>query len=415
MKYKYGHDTIYMMKKIFTLIFILLLSSPAFAENEYATSEMLNTPQENEVTLKREEELTDSVFEEFEVFEDMGKHASSEELPFLQKIMKAEIVRTDVPSYLLKDELTFKYKEGLISETQFYGAYRGSISGLFSPHNYTTTYSNNATEFGVMGKLRDKDYDFKFMIRPIPVEGKSYLDDFFGDIYFVNSKIPHHKIVTGFQRIQKGIEGGMGQYTLPFYARSQIARNFGNTRSLAVKIAGDYNYADYSLSFGSSSPSLVHGFPGGEVAGWLNIKPFGSSDGKYGKLTLGGGFSAGHNDITYTNGTVYVGYKHKKLWTNFEAAIADGYSGSNGVSSNQAGGFAFTAGWKFNPHLQLIGRFDQFDPNRDMKHDMKREYTAGLNWFIKGQALRLMLNYVYCQNQNTRDSHKIIIGTQVVL
>jgi len=415
MKYKYRHDIIYMMKRIFTLIFILLLSPFAFAEDEYATSEMLNTPQENEITLERKEDLTNGAGEKLAVLDNIEKSETNEEQPLLQKLLKTEITRTDIPSYLLKDELTFKYQKGLISETQFYGAYRGSINGLFSSHNYSTTYSNNATEFGVMGKFRDRDYDFKFMIRPVPVEGHSYLDNFFGDIYIVNSKIPHHKITTGFQRIQKGIEGGTGQYTLPFYARSQIARNFGNTRSLAVKITGDYNYADYSLSFGSSSPYLVRGFPGSEFAGWLNIKPFGSSDGKYGKLTIGGGFSAGHNGITYTNGTVYVGYKHKKLWTNFEAAIADGYSGSNGVSSNRAGGLAFTAGWKLTPHLQLIGRIDQFDPNRDKKHDMKREYTAGLNWFIKGQALRLIFNYVYCQNQNTRDSHKLIIGTQVML
>ncbi len=408
------YDIICIMKKIFTLILIILLSPFAMAEDEFATSEMLNNPQENEVKLEQED-LTDSTTEEFEVFEQIGKDKSTKEQPLLQKIFRAEITRTDVPSYLLKDELTFKYKEGIISGTQYYGAYRGSINGLFSPHNYSTTYNNNATEFGVLGKFRDKDFYFKFMIRPIPVEGTSYMDNFFGDIYLVNSKIPHHKIITGFQRTQKGMEGGMGQYTLPFYARSQIARNFGNTRSLVAKVVGDYNYVDYSVSFGSSSPSLVHGFPGAETALWLNLKPFGSNDGKYGKLTLGGGLSSGHNDITYTTGNVYVGYKHKKLWTNFEAAISDGYNGSAGISSNKASGYAFTAGWKFIPQLQLIGRIDQFNPNRDIHHNSKREYSAGLNWFIKGQALRFILNYVYCQNQNAKDSHKIILGTQVML
>ena len=28
-----------------------------------------------------------------------------------------------------------------------------------------------------------------------------------------------------------------------------------------------------------------------------------------------------------------------------------------------------TAGWKFNPHWQLIGRVDQFSPNRDVSND----------------------------------------------
>ncbi len=62
-----------------------------------------------------------------------------------------------------------------------------------------------------------------------------------------------------------------------------------------------------------------------------------------------------------------------------------------------------------------IGRIDQFDPNRDVSNDLKREYTVGLNWFIKGQALKVVLNYVFCQNQNADDSHKLIMATQILL
>jgi len=172
------------------------------------------------------------------------------------------------------------------------------------------------------------------------------------------------------------------------------------------------------LAFGSSGRYITSGMPGTEFTGRFNLKPFGSHDHpdkKYGKLTIGGGINVGHNRIDYAVGSFYIGYKHKNLWTNFESAIADGYSGSNGISSKKASGFAYTIGWKFNPHLQLIGRIDQFDPDRDVNHDRKREYTAGINWFIKGQALKLVLNYVYCQNQSSKDSHKIILATQVML
>ena len=46
---------------------------------------------------------------------------------------------------------------------------------------------------------------------------------------------------------------------------------------------------------------------------------------------------------------------------------------------------------------------------------MRREYTAGINYFIKGQALKLILNYVFCQNQSAPDSHRIMLGTQILL
>ena len=48
-------------------------------------------------------------------------------------------------------------------------------------------------------------------------------------------------------------------------------------------------------------------------------------------------------------------------------------------------------------------------------NDLKREYTVGLNWLIKGQALKVVLNYVFCQNQNADDSHKLIMATQILL
>ena len=90
---------------------------------------------------------------------------------------------------------------------------------------------------------------------------------------------------------------------------------------------------------------------------------------------------------------------------------------SNGtrVSTDKADGFAYTLGYKVHPRLQLIARYDQFDPNRDVSNNTRREYTAGINYFIKGQALRLILNYVFCDNQDREDSHRIILGTQILL
>lgn len=363
-----------------------------------------------------EDSILDNNELDFEIFRRFDKDNDNkiDEDTLLGKIYHTKITRTDIQSFLLKDELSHEFKEGPLHKTQIYAGYRGGINALFN-QNYSTEYDNATTELGVYGSFRNPDYKFKFNINPVPSSGRNYLDSIWGDAYIMNSSIPNHQIVAGYSRVQTGIEGGSSSFVLPFVARSQIARNFGNSRSLSVKVMGNYKYADYSLSFGSSGRSLISGFPGTEFNGWLNIKPFGSLDHKYGKLTIGGGFNGGHNQINYGVGSVYIGYRHKKLWTNFEAAIADGYNGSQGVSENKACGFAYTAGWKFTPKLQLIGRIDQFDPNRDISGDLKREYTIGLNWFIKGQALKVILNYVFCDSQNQPDSHKIILATQVLL
>ncbi len=353
---------------------------------------------------------------DFEVFRRFDKDNDNtiDEDTLLGKIYHSKIVRTDIQSFLLKDELSHEFEHGPLHKTQIYAGYRGGINALFNP-SYSTEYDNATTEIGVYGSFRNPDYKFKINFNPVPSSGRNYLDSIWGDAYIMNSSIPNHQIVAGYSRVQTGIEGGSSSFVLPFVARSQIARNFGNSRSLGIKVMGNYKYADYTLQAGSSGRSLISGFPGAEFTGWLNLKPFGSLDHKLGKLTIGGGFNGGHNQINYSVGSLYVGYRHKKLWTNFEASIADGYNGSQGVSENKACGFAYTAGWKFTPHLQLIGRIDQFDPNRDISGDLSREYTIGINWFIKGQALKMVLNYVFCDNQNREDSHRLILATQILL
>ena len=367
-----------------------------------------------------EEDKDDSVmdnseldFEFFKIFDQDNDNVISEDT-VLGKIYHSKITRTDVPSFLLKDELTHRFKKGPIHKIQAYGGFRGSLSSIFA-QDYSTDYDNLTTQVGMYGKFNNPNYRFKIAINPIPKTGLNYLDRFISDAYIINTSIPHHQLIAGYSRVQTGVEGGTSSYILPFVTRSQIARNFGSARSLGVKILGNYNYIDYNIGVGSSGRYITSGMPGMEFTGWLNVKPFGSEDKKFGKLTLGAGFNGGHNCIDYSVGSVYVRYKHKKLWANFEAGIADGYSGSNGISANKASGYALTAGWKFNPHWQLIGRIDQFDPNRNISRDLKREYTVGLNWFIKGQALKIVLNYVFCQNQNKNDSHKIILATQVML
>ena len=434
------------MKRILKFVVVLsVLLTPlrvcANSADEFLTADLLENSQPNEVLLhsqKNQENFDDYLdenvhseksipgdeddsvmdnseldFEFFKIFDQDNDSVISEDT-ILGKIYKSNITRTDIQSFLLKDELTHRFKKGPIHKIQAYGGFRGSLNSIFA-QDYSTNYDNMTTQVGMYGKFNTPDYRFKLAINPIPRTGSNYLDRFISDAYIINTTIPHHQIIAGYSRVQTGVEGGTSSYILPFVTRSQIARNFGSARSLGVKVLGNYNYVDYNIGVGSSGRYVTSGMPGMEFTGWLNVKPFGSEDKKFGKLTLGAGFNGGHNGIDYSVGSVYVGYKHKKLWANFEAGIADGYSGSNGISANKASGYAVTAGWKFNSHWQLIGRVDQFDPNRNVSGDLKREYTVGLNWFIKGQALKIVLNYVFCQNQNRNDSHKIILATQVML
>lgn len=352
-------------------------------------------------------------FENFKIL-DKNKDGKIDESSLIGRIMKKNIVRTDVPSYLLKEELTFYPQKGAISKVQFYGAYQGDLSSSWQKGDYDFGYDYNYGQIGAVGKFRNTKTDFKVVLNPKPNNNFNYMQHFVAEAYLVNNNIPHHKVVVGFSRNQVGKEGGSSSYILPFVTRSQIARNFGSTRALGVRLIGNYSLLDYNLALNSSDRFFRDWFPGTEFTGWVDFKPLGKTDGKYGRLIIGGGLNAGKNVTNYTVGSVYVAYKYKKLWTNFEYGIADGYNGS-AVSTNKAMGFNGTIGYKIIPQLQVIARYDFFDPNRDVNHNNRQEYTAGINYFIKGQALRLILNYVFCQNQATQDSHRIIFATQLLL
>ena len=437
------------------LIFIaIMLAPPTFAFGKVKPTSDVNPPQEQEVihldVSKNDsvdkQEIPDDNFEnrennkknntsdwiqkdiirdnvdtEFSIFDNLIDTNKDSDHPFkieeeslFGRIYKKKLERTSIPSFLLKDELTFKYKKGIIDKVQFYGAYQGNMGFDFSGSDYDTDYGFGFMEAGVVGDFKDKNTDFKLQFNFKKGENRTYLQGLVTDAYIMNTRIPHHKIIIGNSRNQVGFEGGMGSYVLPFAMRSQISRTFGNTRALGIRVVGDYDLVDYSVALNSSDRFFKEFFPGAEFTGWVNFKPLGKTDGKYGTLVLGGGLNAGHNDTNYTVGGAYASYRYKKFMTNFEYAIADGYNGTY-ISTDKATGFYTTIQYRLTQKLHILARYDQFDPNRDVASNLRREYSAGINYFIKGQALRLILNYVFCDNEDTEDSHRIILGTQILL
>ena len=112
---------------------------------------------------------------------------------------------------------------------------------------------------------------------------------------------------------------------------------------------------------------------------------------------------------------MYVGYENKKFKADLEWANANGYNGYYGESRKHATGFYATIGYMLTKKLQLLACYDQFTPDKEFTENKKREITLGLNYFIKGQALRMILNYVFCQNDNSKDSHRILLGAQILM
>lgn len=318
---------------------------------------------------------------------------------------------------LLDKYLTIKPEGGIIDSMTLYTGYRGYTSNIWSGENYANTlYTEELLSPTIDGKFKDKKTSFRSMFFLQPGKPQhDFFNDFLGDQFIQYAWSKNDQVLFGYKRITNGIEGSMGPYTLPFVTRSQIDRTYNNARSLGVKAQGQHKWYNYSAEFGSAGRYFIDWFPGPEVAASFDVKPLGGTNGKYGNLIIGSAVNAGNAEGRYTVGSAYIDYEYKRLNATVEYGSAEGSNGSTGYSANHSEGFNGTIAYRLTPRLQVLARYDHFDPNKEKANDIRREYTAGINYFIKDQALRLLVNYTMYSVESGLYGSMIYVGTQVLL
>ena len=417
---------------VLTLIFCLAnsveateLAAAQLDSNEIFETVILTAPQiENENSDTKGNEITDENTTKDEGSTESDAPVQAAEINTnsslrerLKTVYNLEVERYDHPEYLFREQLTHHCKpESKMDRLHMWGAFNGYVDmGMYDNGSFKTKYNSNALNVGLDGFLKDNNGDFRIMLGfPIATE-RNYIHTLFSDVYIATNKIPHHRIQFGHFRPQVGMEGGNSAYTLGFLGRSQIARYFGTARRVGARIKGDYSFIDYDFGLYNSDTFFDEGFPGAEFISWINIKPLARVENKYGQLKIGAGIDVGHRHDNFCVTGAYIGYNYKKFMAEFEWANANGYNGYYGFSRKHATGFYATIGYMITKKLQILACFDQFTPDKTAADNKKREMTLGLNYFIKGQALRLILNYVFCQNDAAKDSHRIMLGVQILI
>lgn len=318
---------------------------------------------------------------------------------------------------LLEDTMKMTFEKGPIDSISPWVDYNGSFSNIWNGENYQNTlYGINFCDVGINGKMKDGKTVFRAMISPVRyIEGNTYFQSLFADNYIIRDIGKHNKLLIGNTWVPNGIESKESPLTIPFFARSQISRTYGTSRAIGTKIMGDYDLIEYQVGGYSAERYFKDFFPGLEVASVVSLKPLGKTKGKYGKLTMGGSMDAGNAEDHFFVAGTHLIYEYKRLKASFEYATANGSNGSTGFFYNKSEGFYGTLAYRITPRLQALIRYDQFDPDKIKANDRRTEYTAGINYFVKGQALKLMLNYVYYTVENGVYGSKILIGTQIIL
>jgi len=383
--------------------------------NELFESVVLTTPQ-----LEEEENESEEVSNTEEITGTVQSANISENTTLKEKlktVYNLDVDRYDYPEYLFREPLTYHCRpESKMESLHVWGAINGYGNfNISDSGNFNSEYKSNALNIGFDGFLKDNNGDFRLMFG-FPINSqRNYMQSLFADAFVATNKIPHHRIQIGHFRPQIGMEGGNSSYTLPFLNRSQISRNFGYARRIGGRVKGNYSFIDYDLGLYSSDTFFEEFFPGAEFVGWINFKPLAKVEDKYGKLKIGAGIDGGHRSDNFFVTGAYIGYEYKRFSLDLEWANANGYNGYYTHTRKHANGFYATLGYMLTKKLQILARYDQFDPDKTISNNNKREYSVGLNYFIKGQALRLIINYVFCQNDNAKDSHRIMLGAQILI
>ena len=222
-------------------------------------------------------------------------------------------------------------------------------------------------------------------------------------------------MLFGSSRPTVGIEGSISSFLTPMINRSQTARTIANARKTGLKIKGDYKYFNYELGGYSSDTHFDEFLPGVEGDFWINFKPLANNT-KYGALNIGGGLQAGNRNSTdFFTQSVALKYDYKKFWLLAEYQNADGSNGADGLTRKKRDGYNLTLAYRLTKKLEFLLRYDNFDNDKQISNNNTKEYSAGINYFILGQCLRLMFNYVYCDRQQAENSHKLLFMTQLLL
>ena len=336
--------------------------------------------------------------------------------PYSKDALKAIIEKDYDPNInegIFKNQLHYKFKKGIVEDvTTKLGTRLDFAQNISDNSNFE--FNTKLITLSAYGKFKSQKEGYSLIFDFTPVH-ENFFHRLMLDTYIESNRIKNNKIILGTSCPTVGIEGAMSPYLIPFFNKSQIARNFGGIRKTGLRVLGDYKYFNYDVGGYSSDTRYTEFFPGVETDLWFGIKPLANFE-KFGNLNIAGGYNAGErNSKDFQVASAAVVYDYKNLWLRSEYGWANGSNGLSGMTTKKREGYNATLGYRINKKIELVARYDDFNPDKKIKHNNTKEYSMGINYYILGQGLKLIFNYIYCDNQAMKNSHKLLFGTQVML
>jgi len=218
------------------------------------------------------------------------------------------------------------------------------------------------------------------------------------DVFVSYAHSPHLTLDVGQQKVPLSLEGLRSSAQLLTVERAIFNTlpvnngRVGDVRDPGVQVKGTYPQVDFTLALlNDSGPQqnttdnnnrkdllyrvvykgLCYTQMG--VSGTLGAESFGAS--KVPRRRFGGELATNYGPHTFE----------------FEYAYAK--DAPSGASVRAEGGYALYA-YRINPRLQFVARGEIWNPNLAVSNGSERDYTLGLNWFLRGHNAKVQFNWV---------------------
>ena len=214
---------------------------------------------------------------------------------------------------------------------------------------------------------------------------------------------PNMELQIGQQKMPVTEEGYRSSSKLDMVERSIIGRTYGDFRDQGILLKDSYKYFDYYLGlFNGSGRNKTDDNNEKNGTGRVVFKPF--SPWKLGVSGQKGSSGANEADVERLGGDTQIEYGPASI-------KAEYMYGKDGEVDGQ--GFYVQPGFFLIPDkLQLVGRYDHFDPNSDKNDDRVQEIAAALNWFLYKHNAKAQFEYMRRNNDAANDENVVLVNLQ---
>ena len=244
-----------------------------------------------------------------------------------------------------------------------------------------------------------------------PDQSSTYLQDMTVNLKLakiipcLDSVAPKMEMWIGQQKPGITEEGPRPSSNLDFPERSLLARTYADKRDVGLLIKDSHQYVDYTLGlFNDNGMNTPDNNNNKTVAGHVTLKPCSA-------FKFGASGSTGARGLNEAASTRY----------GCDAQVVEGPAGLKAEYLQGREGTADFTGYYVQPScyivadkLQLIGRYDSYDPNTDVNKNTIQEISGGLNYFFSKHNSKIQLDYIRRNNEAATDEDIVMVCFQAM-